>query len=97
MTTSAPIIEPVLDTFMSKEEAALRYPGTPIWGVDNVPEGFAGAVHIGEGIFRAWCRECRQGFDSYGSVPRYAGIGRHEYDEHGLDVPGINVGLMATS
>lgn len=78
-------------------EVAGRYANTPTWGDEQVPQGYAGSWHIGGGVFRQRCRECPATHDTspgQGAVMRYAGIGPHEVAEHGLEVPGINVGLM---
>lgn len=95
MATTVPVIEPVLDTFQSQAEAAERYAETPTWSPSQAPQGYSGSFHIGEGVFRAICRECDHAADSYGAVPRYATVGPHEVTEHGLEVPGLNVGMMS--
>lgn len=71
--------------------------GNVRWDDSDVPEGWAGSYHLGDGVWRQKCRACPETFDSTGaySVPRYAGIGPHEHSQHGLDVPGINVGILA--
>lgn len=95
MVTTAPVIEPIIDTFYGKEEAAERYAATPSWSPEQAPQGYAGSFHIGEGIFRTICRECPTAVDSYGAVPRYRTVGPHEVEAHGLEVAGINVGMLA--
>ena len=95
MSTTAPVIQPVIDTFYSQDEAAERYADTPAYDPAQAPKGYAGSFHIGDGIFRAICRECEAAVDSYGAVPRYRTIGPHEVEAHGLEVAGINVGLLA--
>lgn len=74
------------------------YSKTPTWQDSQVPEGYAGSWHIGNGVFRQRCRVCPEIHDSQpgeGSVMRYNGIGPHEVRDHGLEVPGINVGVLA--
>lgn len=70
--------------------------GIPFYRDEDVPSDFLGSWHIGNDIWRQRCRECGLTFDSKpgGSVPRWRGVGPHEYKEHGLDVPGINVGIL---
>lgn len=70
--------------------------GAPFWEDADVPPGFMGSYHIGGDVWRQRCRACPAVHDSQnGSVPRYRGIGPHERAEHGLDVAGINVGILA--
>ena len=94
MSTTAPVIEPIIDSFMSAEEAAARYPGSPMYDPAIVPKGYAGSIHIGDGVWRTICHECDHAVDSYGSVPRYRTVGPHEVEAHGLQVGGINVGIL---
>ena len=95
MSTTAPVIEPVIETFYTQSEAAERYAVTPSWHPSQAPQGYAGSFQLGDGIFRTICRECPTAVDSYGAVPRYATVGTHEVYEHGLQVGGINVGTLA--
>lgn len=95
MSTTAPVIEPIIDSFMSAEEAYERYGATPGWNPEQCPKGYAGSFHIGDGVWRTICRECDEAVDSYGSVPRYRTVGPHEVEVHGLQVGGINVGILS--
>lgn len=95
MATTVPVIEPILDTFMSAEEALERYATAPAWDPAQAPKGYAGSFHIGDGVWRSLCRECDFAVDSYGSVPRYRTVGPHEVLEHGSQVGGINVGILS--
>ncbi len=85
-----------LGTFASKQDSETRYAATPSWDPESPTTQ---CFHMGNGLWRTRCRGegCTVYRDSYGAVPRYATIGMHEYREHGLDVPGISVGLMQTS
>lgn len=69
---------------------------TPAW---DAASPTTSCFHLGHDIWRTRCRgeECGKFVDSIGAVPRYASIGKHEYADHGLDVPGINVGLLQVS
>ena len=72
--------------------------GTPIFTDPDIPPGWMGSYHIGDGVFRQHCRACPEIFDSppySGGVARYFGIGPHEVEAHGLEVPGINVGILS--
>lgn len=62
----------------------------------DVPADFAGSWHIGNDVWHSRCRECGLIEETTGPrpKPRWDGIGRHEYAAHGLDVPGINVGIL---
>lgn len=73
-----------------------RFAGTPSYDPEMIPAGYQGAVHIGGGVWRTVCRACPAYTDTYDPMMRYRTIGPHEVDEHGFDVPGLNVGLMAT-
>lgn len=98
---------PTLEELMAPDENRLDlidfgYPRrdlteTPAWDAASPATG--GAFHIGHDIWRTRCRGegCSKFVDSIGAVPRYATIGKHEYAAHGLDVAGINVGLLQTS
>lgn len=75
----------------------MDYSKTPVWSDVTAPPGYTGSLHVGNGVFRSWCRGCAEMYETQsgqGSVPRYLGIGPHEVEAHGLDVPGINVGLL---
>ena len=76
--------------WMSPEEAAERYRNTPVWA--QIGAGHSG--HVGGGLWRTSCRECPEYVEHWGSMPRHATIGRHEVDEHGLLVGGINLGML---
>ena len=79
------------------QESTVRWDKAWTHRDEDVPRDFAGSWHIGDGVFRQRCRECGAVYDTkpgQGSVPRYRGIGPHEYNAHGLDVPGINVGML---
>lgn len=68
---------------------------TPQWHDAQVPQDFLGSWNSVEaGMWRMRCRECGLTYDSEHVTQRYNGIGMHEFKEHGLDVPGINVGLL---
>lgn len=75
-----------------------NYRSTPVWSDSDIPAGWMGSYHVGNGVFRQRCRECSQTWDSEpgtGAIMRYHGIGPHEVEAHGLTVPGINVGILA--
>lgn len=72
------------------------YSKTPVWLDSQVPDGYTGSWHVGNGVFRQRCRICPETHDSlHGSSMRYNGIGPHEVEAHGLQVAGINVGMLA--
>lgn len=60
------------------------------WTDDQIPAGWLGSWRVASGKWHQRCRECGLMFESDNVVMRHAGIGPHEVDAHGLEVPGIN-------
>lgn len=79
---------PMLDGW-AQPGAAGRYADTPTW---EPRRGMS--VHIGGGVFVTVCAECDRAVRHIGAVPRYATVGQHEVTDHGMQVPGINVGML---
>ena len=70
----------------------------PVYTDDMIPAGWQGSYHIGGDVYRQKCRECPETFDFPAGatcIQRYVGIGPHEVEAHGLQVAGINLGLLA--
>lgn len=83
------------DGFMSPDRARAMYADTPAHAPSIIPNGVQ--AHIGDG---KWITRCRhEGCDvtavHWGSLPRYASVGTHEVEVHGMQVAGINVGILA--
>lgn len=68
------------------------------WDDSDVPEGYTGSWHAGNGVWKQRCRECPETFEfppGATCTQRYAGIGPHEVSTHGLKVAGINLGILS--
>lgn len=65
------------------------------WTETDMPDGWAGALRMADGRWFSRCRACDHHVYQAEAWPRYMTVGRHEVDVHGLQVPGINVGLLS--
>lgn len=88
------------------DEAAERYGDTPGWDAAYIltelaadpakREKCAGrSWHIGGGEWLSACGYCAAYSITHGVVPAWRNLGPHMVTEHGAQVPGINVGMMA--
>lgn len=66
------------------------------WRKEDLPTGSSVTIRIADNTWYSRCRACNTEHIETGThpYPRYMGIGKHEVSAHGLDVPGINVGLL---
>lgn len=81
------------DHFDTAEGAAERFKNTPAFLPGVIRNG--ASAHIGDGVFLSRCHFCMKTHLSYGPIPEYAGIGQHEYNDHGASVPGIDLAILA--
>lgn len=82
-----------VESWLTPGDAERRYSETPEWPRENAPRGVT--FHAGGGVWVVNCRECDAYCETFGAMPSYATIGPHEFSAHGLDVPGLNVGILA--
>lgn len=91
ITLPAPV---AVDGWDSPAMAASRFSGAFSWNPEQIPAGWQGSAHIGNGVWASRCSCHGDYFLTYGTVPRYAApVGKHEA-AHGMQVAGINVGML---
>lgn len=89
-----------VDSWLMPWEAREKYNRTHVWDraviQEQVTEKHAGqSWHIGNGVWLSVCGHCPAFTLTYGAMPVYATIGPHMVAEHGVQVAGINAGLLA--
>jgi len=69
------------------------YKNTPVFKPEIIPNGRS--AHIGNGVFRSICAGgCGAYADTWGGGYWIPELRYHEHNEHGLDVVGVNIGML---
>lgn len=76
------------------ERDYVRTERTRSWKAEDFPTDYAGSWQTANGKWEQRCRACGliEQYDT--AVARYFGVGKHEVEEHGLQVPGINASIL---
>jgi hypothetical protein len=95
-----------VESWNSPDEARLKYADTPGWDAADIlaqlaadpelRERMAGrSWHVGGGEWLTACGHCDAYAVTWGVVPSWSNLGPHMVAEHGAQVAGINVGILA--